>query len=1183
MNRIAVKIITSLLTFCFLVSIIPISAVKAQRERRVTAPALVLTAAPLIANSSTSAFTAFPADEPVTVDLEIDEDSIACLSGREVTEQIRDWLLFTVVSSSSLSPGEMNEVFYDLPASRCGYLDGVANRDYGPTRSRYIGNGQIVALLPPAESNARIDQLGRIVDEHRKNLGEVPSAITVFEYNIDLSTQTASITQRGTVNAQQLFTEPNGYYSSTVNNLGDLERFMKQIDDLTYASVEGSALVLGGRKIKKRSYQGIRVEDVAAIWKSEEAIASNEKRAGGGIEKEFYEAWATFGDIIEDFAKFDVTDLRDDAAKLKKMRDAAQIRRQINPTSPGQTPTFSPAISAYDGWQRIQTAILNHNITAIDNEIKRLKKLRDDQRAAVDALLQKEGKSFSLVRESGFSLDPTYDFEGLNKFFAEELEPLLREIAASSPKEITQREITAVKSALTNKDPDPFLRLLGKLTKAGDTEIAELIHAVTKLDYAFQHARYDGELKGTEVGMVLFYTDLLAKLWALDFMNSTPSTRIRGFYPLSDAPVSPVHQANVDNFSDTRLWFGPRNQGFQLAGDNGNKMFFGRTATRVYSASHDPFAPGEEQEGNASAAEFLGWWDAHYDEIARYEPQYERLNEIMKWSVVIGWLSNSERLSSMNFLKDVAVNNSNRFPEWVNRNPNLKFQDWKEIGFHPAGYKNSSTEALPLLTSPSGDLMGGISLGSKEVFRGRTPLTSDTKANALSRRSNRDYSAASSPVVPGSENFKSIEGSTYRLNNDPGPIAELIAKAKEKTSLRDSASELNPSLNFSRKLTKNAQNLKVETAAGQVPISELKITRVPNGFEVGSQSRALEAGNSFGRDLSLGGDPDALIKAHPDVQTAYKLSGTEYVVKLRGQNKWHRLSLDDGTGPLPVGYDSRIAEIGGERVVNIKAVDSAGPQATPAKLLRSDRLPVAGQPIPTTEFARLDILMADKPVKALREVNEMIQTHGPTPELLLRRTVAQIRRGKTVEAARGLDDFVTAAGDKANTFIEDMNTLLTTNGLIPKGEGLFVITDGSQVSWGYRVAKLQPTPGGFDPAKDYVYMDLSFVDHSPATLGTVQQMLANNLGETVRIPTGSIGKYRPVYISEGPPPGTGPGPGAESGRTFKIVSDIDKPPRIRPIIPCLKTDDERKNDDDVICDDDDDQDRSIYLLVRKTR
>ncbi len=37
-----------------------------------------------------------------------------------------------------------------------------------------------------------------------------------------------------------------------------------------------------------------------------------------------------------------------------------------------------------------------------------------------------------------------------------------------------------------------------------------------------QAARYDGRLQGTETGMVLFYTDLLMKLWALDFTNAAP-------------------------------------------------------------------------------------------------------------------------------------------------------------------------------------------------------------------------------------------------------------------------------------------------------------------------------------------------------------------------------------------------------------------------------------------------------------------------------------------------------------------------------------------------------------------------------------------------------------------------------------------------------------------------------------
>lgn len=1179
MNRTVTRTITSLITFCLFLSTFPVSAVRAQREYRVTPPALARTAATPLALTSTSAFAAFPMDESVTVDLAIDEDSVKCLWGREVTEQIRDWLLFTVVSSSDLSPSDVNQVFYDLPASRCGYLEGVANFEYGNTRSRFIGNGQIVALVPPGDGNARIDQLGRIADEHRKNLGELPSAITVFEYNIDQSSQTARLTKQGVVNAQQLFSEPYGYFSSTVNNLADLERFMKQIDDLTYASFEGPSLVLGGRKIKNRTYQGIRVEDVAAIWKSEDAIKSNETGAGG-IQKEFYEAWGTVDDMIDDLEAANISGLSENLAKLKKMRDVALIRRQATAQVAGQTPVPSPAIGAYEGWKRVQLAILNRNLTEVENEANQLRKIRDNQKAAIEALLSKEGKTLSLASESGFSLDRTYDFEGLSKFFAEEVEPLLQEFRAATPGVITQQEIAQVKTALAAKhpDPDPFFRLLGKISEAGDPELADVIHSKTRSDYAFQHARYDGQLKGTEVGMVLFYTDLMAKLWVLDFMNSTPSDTIRGFYPLSDTPVSLVHQANVEKFSRTRLWFGPRNQGFQLAGENGNKMFFGRTATRVYSASSDPFAPGEEQQGNAASTEFLGWWDGHYDEIARHEPQYERLNEIMKWSVVVGWLSNSDRLSSMNFLKVVPVKDTNRFPEWADQTPDLRFKDWKKIGFYPPGYKKSLTEALPLLKSPSEDLIGGVSLGGREVFRGRKPLTPNEKIDARALRSNVDYSA--STAGPAGESIKSIDGSSYGLRNGPGPVAELIAKAKEKTYLRDSASELNQGLSFKRKLTKNAQNLKVETSAGQVPIGELRITRRQNGFEVGTESRALEAGHSFGRDLSLVDDPDVLIKSHPDVQTAYKVSAAEYVVKLRGQNKWHRFSFDDGAQPLPVGWDSRIAEIGGERVVNIKAIDSAGPQATPQRLLRSDRLPVAGEPIPQAEYARLDALIADSPVKALRQINELSGTHGRPPELVLREALAQIRRGKTVEGERGLADFVKAAGDKYNDIIGDMNAFLTRNGLIPKGDGLFVITDADQVSLGYRVAELRTASGGSDPAKDYIYMDLTLVDQNQSTLETMQQVLANDLGESVEIPIGSIGTYRPAYIRDGGSPG-----GPNAGRTFKIVTKAGiPPPRIRPMIPCVSTDDDEMQDDgDFICGEDEDRDRSIYLVIPKSR
>lgn len=48
-----------------------------------------------------------------------------------------------------------------------------------------------------------------------------------------------------------------------------------------------------------------------------------------------------------------------------------------------------------------------------------------------------------------------------------------------------------------------------------------------------QCARYDGRLQGTETGMTLFYTDLLAKLWFQNWGGSAPEGPVAGFRSLA--------------------------------------------------------------------------------------------------------------------------------------------------------------------------------------------------------------------------------------------------------------------------------------------------------------------------------------------------------------------------------------------------------------------------------------------------------------------------------------------------------------------------------------------------------------------------------------------------------------------------------------------------------------------------
>ena len=109
--------------------------------------------------------------------------------------------------------------------------------------------------------------------------------------------------------------------------------------------------------------------------------------------------------------------------------------------------------------------------------------------------------------------------------------------------------------------------------------------------------------------------------------------------------------------------------------DEGKILLFGRIATRVYAASSDLLNPGVEDEPAAKSEAFLGWWNDHYEEVAQYEPEYQRLNEIMKWSLLISWLNKDDNGKHLRFLAAVEVERDKWFPNWIRQQSNLKFSE----------------------------------------------------------------------------------------------------------------------------------------------------------------------------------------------------------------------------------------------------------------------------------------------------------------------------------------------------------------------------------------------------------------------------------------------------------------------------------------------------------------------------
>ena len=114
------------------------------------------TASANTATANALAFAAFPINEPRLINFDVNREALADRSPREKLDQSRDWLLYAVLSESGKSVKDLSEMLYDLPATRSGYMHQVANFEYGETRSRFIGDGQVVALIPAGNNNERL-------------------------------------------------------------------------------------------------------------------------------------------------------------------------------------------------------------------------------------------------------------------------------------------------------------------------------------------------------------------------------------------------------------------------------------------------------------------------------------------------------------------------------------------------------------------------------------------------------------------------------------------------------------------------------------------------------------------------------------------------------------------------------------------------------------------------------------------------------------------------------------------------------------------------------------------------------------------------------------------------------------------------------------------------------------------
>jgi hypothetical protein len=508
-------------------------------------------------------------------------------------------------------------------------------------------------------------------------------------------------------------------------------------------------------------------------------------------------------------------------------------------------------------------------------------------------------------------------------------------------------------------------------------------------------------------------------------------------------------------------------------------LLFARNATRVYAAGSNPLNPGAETTAAVVSDAFLHWWNDHYEEIARHEPQYERLNQIMKWSLLINWLNHSKQNHLLGFLQPVSVNRNNWFPSWSQKQgERLRFQQWKQIQFFDSGYKGSKTESMPLLKSDKYDrfgqtrqLSGGVSLAGKSTFEGRQALSMTGELGESSLRSTLKYNSIISKE--GKLIFSTLDETHYSFKNLNKMLSSVTAQAKTGTKFRSPDAELANQV-VSRNVSRTKSGLQIDTEIGNTDFGTFNAAQTRNGFDVGFLGRDMDHGYSLfakvSSDHRVISDPKQIVNAlkeNPNVQTVLISSGDkpEYLVKTVDSKQWVKARLEPQTGgggsippEPPNNWQMKVGDLGNNsrkfslswidekkvlkklesgELTSIYTVAKEDPigdtrgflDTLAARKYQETAKKLVDSPINFFAFKRKHLKIGLKKVdrwiieknydKATLNLDRLLELHGPEPNLILRRAVLRLQKG-TLNAKRIFPKDIL---DKKN-FLDEISILL---------------------------------------------------------------------------------------------------------------------------------------------------------------
>jgi hypothetical protein len=677
-------------------------------------------------------------DEAFKIDLLNVLDALPDDSAEARSEQLRDWVWRTLLARLAVRGAgpELLASVAKQPLLRDESLAHILDVPVGRGRAAVDKQGTVYVLVERSSPRRTREDVLEAIDQEALLLGSMPKAVEIYGVAFDRSRAEAEICRLGSHDQEWLRSPRQDFRHAKVSTVEGLASFLKGGVDLLSASCtaegEASGVELTGRVRTRDATAPITVEHIAAL-QSEPTYAPID-RLPVEIPPEARAQAGTLGAQL------------DEALRLVEEHKALLPR--------GEDAESEKFLARILEWKRQNPDVPTSELI-------------------LSLQVQTQG-----IDNLGFSLDPRTD----TLQAAALLDRLLGSPRTSSPG--VRTSLRRLQTRVAHADQREGERLLLEAEVTGGPFESGLVQEVLQKS-GYQCARYDGPVAGTKSAMTMFYTDLLAKLWAINWRNVAPTGLIPGFVSVPEHPGASTYCEQDEGVPYTRIWFGSRHEGFTR--DSQDKVRFAPNATRLF-AMGSAFGPehSAEVEPSADMLRFIRWWDRNYSDVAEWEPQYELLNQLVKWTLVQR-MAQAAPTNCLSFLSQASAGRTERFDHWLARQKDVRWQ-----GPLPAVNKqHEKTECLNLFKSAwfsrCGNLAmlsGGVGLPTREEYSSRRVRAFDTQP--FSRQIDPEKLAIRSP--DGVLRYPSIERPKGSLDDAELTVtadrAQLTGKLRSTISFR---------------------------------------------------------------------------------------------------------------------------------------------------------------------------------------------------------------------------------------------------------------------------------------------------------------------------------------------------------------------------------------------------------------